>query len=574
MDPVRQLLLRALIDQAARRRRASPGARRGPLAALRHSRGTGLGLRGLAALLSAGALLVLAPPGHGQPANARPGAPLSVLTREGRQALATISAGGHDFVSLDEVARLFGLTVREDVLAGSLSVSRGSRTLVVSTTQGLASASGRLVSLPATPVRQGKSWLVPIELVGRALPLVLDERLEWRPASRLVVLGDLRVPRVVVRHEPIGRSVRVTFEVTPADTRHVVEEGPARLLVRFDADLLDADLAAPPASDVLSTVRVMEPGTTIALELGPAFASYRAADEPAGTGRARLVVDLLAAPAASPAPAAPAEPAGPRPEPPPPLILDTPRTALRTVVIDPGHGGEETGARGPGGTFEKDVTLAVARQLKSLLESRLGVRVLLTRDGDQTVALDDRAALANNNKADLFVSLHANASVRAAVRGAEVFYLSAGEYTDEARRLALAEGAALPVVTGGERRVEMILWEMAQLRHLEDSAALAALVEQELRQRVPMSPRAIQQAPFRVLVGANMPAVLVEMGFMTNPEEERLLASPAHQASLASALYESIVRFRAYLEGGRRPIAPPAAPAAPPGAARSGPGVG
>jgi N-acetylmuramoyl-L-alanine amidase len=568
MERVR-LLLRVLSPPSARRRRGNPGGRAPRLAAARPPRAGCLILRGLAALSAAGALLVLVPAGRGQPANAGPGAPVSVVSRDGRQALATTSIGGHEFVSLDEVARLFGLAVRDDALAGSLTVSRGARTLVVSTTQGLASASGRLVSLPATPVRQGKSWLVPVDLVGRALPLVLDERLEWRPASRLIVLGDLRVPRVVVRHEPLGRSLRVTLEVAPAGTGHTVEEALGRLLVRFDADLLDADIAAPPASDLLSAVRVADPGTAVALELGPAFASFRAADEPAEGGRARLVVDLLAAPAQSPPSP---EPSPPRPEPPPPAILDAPRTALRTIVLDPGHGGEETGARGPGGTLEKDVTLAVARQLKGLLESRLGVRVLLTRDGDQTVALDDRAALANNNKADLFVSLHANASVRAAVRGAEVFYLSAGEYTDEARRVALAEGAALPVVTGGERRVEMILWEMAQLRHLEDSAALATLVEQELRQRVPMSPRAIQQAPFRVLVGANMPAVLVEMGFMTNPEEERLLASPAHQASLASALYESLVRFRTYLESGRKPVAPPAGPDAPPARVRPGPG--
>lgn len=571
MERVRQVLLRLLIqnDPAAPRHDGNPGIRGERSAAARRLRGGRLALRGLVALSAAGALLVLVPPGRSQPAGARPGSPIAVLTREGRQALATVSAGGHEFVSLDEVARLFGLTVREDALAGSLTVSRGARTLVISKTQGLASASGRLVSLPATPIRQGQSWLVPIDLVARALPLVLEGRLEWRPASRLVVFGDLRVPRVVVRHEPLGRSVRVTIEVAPAGTRHVVEQLPGRLLVRFDADQLDADITAPPASDVLSTVRVADEGTTVALELGPAFASFRAADEPAEGGRVRLVVDLLAAPTASPAPA---EPAPPRPEPPPPLILDAPRTALRTIVLDPGHGGEETGARGPGGTLEKDVTLAVARQLKGMLESRLGVRVLLTRDDDRTVALDDRAALANNNKADLFLSLHANASVRAAVRGAEVFYLSAGEYTDEARRVALAEGAALPVVTGGERRVEMILWEMAQLRHLEDSAALATLVEQELRQRVPMSPRAIQQAPFRVLVGANMPAVLVEMGFVTNPDEERLLASPAHQASLASALYESLVRFRAYLEGGRRPVAAPVGPPGPTGPVKPGPG--
>ena len=198
---------------------------------------------------------------------------------------------------------------------------------------------------------------------------------------------------------------------------------------------------------------------------------------------------------------------------------------MRTIVIDAGHGGAEEGARGPGGTLEKDVTLSVARRLKAALEARLGLRVILTRDRDEAVALDERAAVANNNKADMFLSLHANASVRASAGGAEVFYLSLADYGDEAQRVAQGEGEALPVFGGGTRDIEVILWEMAQARYIEQSALLARMIESGLRARVPMSPRAIQQAPFRVLVGANMPAVLVEMGFISNPEQEKQLAS-------------------------------------------------
>ncbi len=182
-------------------------------------------------------------------------------------------------------------------------------------------------------------------------------------------------------------------------------------------------------------------------------------------------------------------------------------------MIDAGHGGDDDGARGANGTLEKNITLSVARRLKGALESRLGVRVILTRDGDQTVGLDERAALANNNKADLFVSLHANASVRPATSGAEVFYLSLAEYGEEGQRVAHERRSeALPVFGGGTRDIEVTPWEMAQARHIERSAALAERGRSSApREQVPMSPRAIQQAPFRVLVGANMPAVLVEM---------------------------------------------------------------
>jgi N-acetylmuramoyl-L-alanine amidase len=233
------------------------------------------------------------------------------------------------------------------------------------------------------------------------------------------------------------------------------------------------------------------------------------------------------------------------------------------------------GARGPGGTFEKHVTLTVARLLKSALEARLGVRALLTREDDRTVYLDERAAFANNNKADLFISLHLNASVSQKPSGAEVFFLSLDGYSPEARRVAQMEGAVLPTATGGDRTIEMMLWEMAQLQHLEQSAVVADLVEQMLRARVKMSPRAIQQAPFRVLVGANMPAVLVELGFISNPDEEKLLGAHAYQMRLVDALVDAVGRYRAQLEA-RRPAAAPApgtapaaTPASPPPAPRT-----
>jgi len=270
----------------------------------------------------------------------------------------------------------------------------------------------------------------------------------------------------------------------------------------------------------------------------------------------------------------PGTPAGPEPTP----ALGPEAPSIHTVVIDPGHGGEVDvegvrgpGARGPAGTFEKHITLTIARLLKSALEARLGVRALLTREDDRTVYLDERAAFANNNKADLFISLHLNASVSQKPSGAEVFFLSLDGYSPEARRVAQMEGAVLPSATGGDRTIEMILWEMSQLQHLEQSAVVAGLVEQTLRSRVQMSPRAIQQAPFKVLVGANMPAVLVELGFISNPQEEKLLGSHAYQLKLVDALVDAVGRYRAQLEA-RRPdtaAAPAQAPAAPPPAPRT-----
>jgi N-acetylmuramoyl-L-alanine amidase len=522
-----------------------------------------LPLRAGAAVVAAAAVFALSTPGWGQAPAPRPPNAFTVLTSDGRYSLPTTVVNGQDVVALDDLARLFQLTVREDAVAGGLNLtSAAGKSLVLSTTQGLASAGGRLVSLSGPPVKQARGWAVPLDAVSRALPLLVDTRIELRRESRLVVVGDIRVPRVFARLEPQPGQLRVIVDISPT-VPHSIEQQPGRLVVRFQADAIDATLAASSTPDLLGSIRVLESGTAVALELGPAFASFRASDQPGARDATRLTIELMSnavpAPPAAPSASAAPPPGVPVPEPPP--LFEPPTSALRTIVLDPGHGGDETGAKGAGGTFEKDVALGVARQLKALLESRLGVRVLLTRDGDQMVPLDQRAAQANNNKADVFVSLHANASVRSAARGAEVFYLSAGEYNAEARQQAALEGEALPVVSGGDRRVEMILWEMAQLQHLEDSATLATLIERQLRDRVPMNAAAIQQAPFRVLVGANMPAVLVELGFVTNPDEEKLLASAAHQAVLAQALYESLLRFRAYLENGRRPLAAEGLPA-------------
>jgi N-acetylmuramoyl-L-alanine amidase len=252
---------------------------------------------------------------------------------------------------------------------------------------------------------------------------------------------------------------------------------------------------------------------------------------------ARLVLDLVpAADATPPAPVAPLEPA------PPELpVLTQSAPAIRTLVIDAGHGGNDPGARGAQGTVEKDVTLAVAQRLKAAVEARLGIRVVLTRDDDRTVSVNDRTALANNNKADLFVSLHANASLRPAMAGAAIYLASIEDAT--AVREALAS-ERLPAFGGGFRDIELVPWNLAQIRHTTRSARMANLLAGEFRNGVPLAPLAINHAPIRVLEAANMPAVLIEMGYLSNPEQEKQLAGGALQTAIAQAILEAMVKFR------------------------------
>jgi N-acetylmuramoyl-L-alanine amidase len=475
------------------------------------------------------------------------GPSLTVLSREERRTLPLLSVNNQDYVALDEVAAAFGATVRDDRLAGGVTVMVGDRTIVLTPDQTVVSVAGRLVSLPAPPIRQGNRWLVPVDFLSRALGPMLNVRLDLRRAARLLVVGDLRVPRVVARVDAGSTNASVTFEITPP-TAARVSPGTGALEVEFEADAIELLLPSLPTQPFLQTLAPGATPTTVRIATGPRYGTFRTSSSQPDAASSRLTVDLLP-PGADTAPAAPTPTPMPMPMPElAPPALPIPTTAVRAVVIDPGHGGEEPGAQGPRGTLEKEITLSIARRLRTVIESRLGLQVLLTREDDRTMTLDERTAFANNHKADVFFSIHANAAVRPAMKGAEVYYLSVERADAEVRRAAETESAVLPALGGGSRSIDLILWETAQTRHLEESSGLAGFVEQALRGKVDMSPRAVQQAPFHVLVGANMPAVLVEVGYLSNPDQETVLGSSDYQNRIADALFEALVRFRDFVD--------------------------
>jgi N-acetylmuramoyl-L-alanine amidase len=225
-----------------------------------------------------------------------------------------------------------------------------------------------------------------------------------------------------------------------------------------------------------------------------------------------------------------------------------PRSSIRTIVIDPGHGGDDTGVKSAAGELEKDVVLTVARRVKGAVEARLGIRVLLTRDEDARVDPDSRAAIANNNKADLFISLHANGSPRPSTSGTSIYFLSLDRFGEEARRQSQVDREMLTVYGGGSREFSLVNWELAQAAHVQDSAAFAGLIDQKLRGFANLQTVLVQKAGLRALAGANMPAVLIEMGYLSNPDEAKRLASTDFHNNVAQALTEAVIAFRDYLE--------------------------
>jgi N-acetylmuramoyl-L-alanine amidase len=467
---------------------------------------------------------------------------LTVIAREGRKPLPITTINNQDYIAVDDINAAFATTSREDRLAGGLTITARGRSIVLTENQTVVSVAGRLVTLPAPPLRRDGRWFVPADFLPRALSSALDVRLDLRRGPRLLIVGDLRVPRVVARVDAGANNVTVAFDITP-NTEARVNAQPGRLLVQFDADVIDLSIPLVPSQGFVTSITPGDTPAAIAITLGPRYASHRVATSQADAGSGRLTIDLLPATtdlAPVPAPAAPDTR----------LVIPTqgPSTGLRTVVIDPGHGGDELGTQGAKGTLEKEITLSVARRLRTLIESRLGLRVFLTREDDRTMTLDDRSAFANNHHADVFLSIHANSAVRPSLKGAEVYYLTVERADAEARKRADANATTLPALGGGTRAIDLILWETAQARYLEQSAALAGLLEQALRGRVEMSPRAVQQAPFRVLVGANMPAALVEIGYLSNAEQEAQLATAAYQDRVAQSLLDALIKFREVVE--------------------------
>jgi len=222
-------------------------------------------------------------------------------------------------------------------------------------------------------------------------------------------------------------------------------------------------------------------------------------------------------------------------------------SSLRTIVIDPGHGGSAAGTTGPGGLTEKEITLDIAVRLRELIYRRIGLQVFLTRESDQDVPNEQRPEKANNWQGDLFLSIHANGYRLKTVRGPETYFLSAAATDSLARRVAGAENGGAEATeepVQPDPSIDFILWDLAQTEHLRESSILAETIQQNLNALWQIQDRGVRQAPFIVLKGLTMPAVLVEVGYLSSPEDAALLADPFFRQQIAEELFRSIDSFR------------------------------
>jgi len=226
----------------------------------------------------------------------------------------------------------------------------------------------------------------------------------------------------------------------------------------------------------------------------------------------------------------------------------SPVKPIETICIDPGHGGEDLGAVGRSKLHEKDVALKISLKLKKLIESRTGLRVLMTRDKDSEVSLNSRASIANNQQAQMFISIHVNSSFRKSAFGSETYFVSLKATDPEALELAQKENQNPedPGEAIKNDELKMILWNMAQTEFIRESSTLAEYVQNELNDLLGTRNRGVKQAPFRVLMRTAMPAILVETAFISNSAEEKKLQNEAFLDKIAFAIFNGISKFIYY----------------------------
>ena len=390
---------------------------------------------------------------------------------------------------------------------------------------------GKPVLLDA-PVRvRGGVWLVPESFVGRVVPALVAATSAGLTSSRFAAApAEVGLEDVRVRSYP--SFTRIVVETSAAVTHRIESSGPREARVRLIG--LGSGAHSQEIGDgLIAEVRVDRSGTDGVLRV-----IYEGT---AGTIRAITLAD------------------------PPRIVLDIARPVdpgqresreqlapLKTIVLDAGHGGHDSGATGPTGLMEKDLVLDVTRRVAKLVEARLGLKVLLTRDADNFVTLRDRTSYANRQHADLFVSIHANAHRDAAADGVETYFLSSEATDSTARQVAALENGVVqleqPTGRGsGQGQVDIvkaILWDLAQSEFQVESSRLAEVVHDSMTQSLRISNRGVKQAGFYVLGGAAMPAILLEIGFVTNPREERKLKDTKYRDEIARAILAGLAEYK------------------------------
>jgi N-acetylmuramoyl-L-alanine amidase len=444
---------------------------------------------------------------------------------------------GSDLADILQVGRYWRFDVRKLVLridgnritftVGARSVVGGERTILLR----------QEVAFDA-----GEPW-IPMEFLREVLPQLSERSVGWDPDTLLLSLGEqsYNVTSMGIRTEGLFTELRIKMS-SPLAFR-VDDSRPRHLFLKIYGGRADRDaLRLGRPQGLIESVGAQQERTAavVEIQLSELASKYQSLSEDGGK---TVVLRVEQAPITTiPDPV----PRGPH------LVQTLPPEAkgrkveVRKVIIDAGHGGADIGRAGVGGLLEKDVTLAIAREVERVLRRERDIEVVLTRREDADFGLVERTEMANQESGDVFISIHCNGWYNSAANGVETYFLSPAK-TEWDADVARAENAAV----GAAEDLDFILWDLVQNLYIQESATLAEAVQQRMSNDLKLRNRGVKQAGFRVLVGAYMPAILVEVGFLSHAEESKRLGSASFQRDIARALADAILDFRARMDAVR-----------------------
>ena len=429
------------------------------------------------------------------------------------------------YLPIKQIIEFMGIPYTDALALETLTIRSGNSRLLMTKNSALVSYNDQILLLPSPILREDGRWLAPIEFLTIGLTRLTGTEYRYRAGAPRIYAENVDAPELEMNAQTLGPITRLTLrcsvplnvELKRDDQRAILAIDRSVDPVRERLDHRDRMVRSVVFDDsdgnakiVLDTTRdVTDMRLTAADSNRVYFLDLFTKREP--------VTEAV------PPPALPAAPAA-RPD-----VIPAERK-VRVVVIDPGHGGMDTGAKSAA-IAEKDFTLALARKLRSALQTRLGTTVLLTRDSDVALDNEARSAVANNNQANLFISVHAGYSTNKTDAGSSVFVMKEN----------FGEGFTTASATGRDQL--FLPWYLGYRIHQQASVSAATFLQEALSKAIPGSKFAVRTAPLAVLSSATMPSLLLEMGNLNNPMNAQTLTDASFQSRLADTIAAAVQRF-------------------------------
>ncbi|MDD5558784.1 N-acetylmuramoyl-L-alanine amidase [Candidatus Methylomirabilis sp.] len=480
--------------------------------------------------------------------------------------LSLVKVHGAEYLPLASLTKAVGNSPKPLLTGRSYRIQLGKSSLSVTVGSPKVRMGKSVILLSDPPRKLGGGVVVPLELLPIALGVRYGEgRINWDPEARVVRIAQKAYSLSLLRFRTYQDHTRIVLEGTRSHDFILRDDGASgRVVLEVKRGTVSPAIRFSQVSDgLVASVETQQLGSNSQITIHGAGRRLRSKAFAMGEPD-RIVVDLFpieeqvqnsrqvdALAKATPKRGDQAKPATRGVEPPELSAASSPEPIVRTVVIDPGHGGRDSGAIGPSGAMEKDIVLDVGFKLQRLIEENLGMKVIMTRTEDVFVPLESRTMIANRHRADFFISLHVNAAPGSRAVGFETYFLSREPSDRGAKASAVRENTALNLEGVGQdaqRGLKTVLWDLTQTFYVRESSELAELLLNELGQSLGVDNRGVKSAPFFVLIGAAMPSVLVEVAFITNPQEERKLEQEAYRQQVAEALLAGIAQFKARYE--------------------------